>query len=119
VPGGGVENWGLGRRWMSRAINWYVRTLLRLPLRDNSGGFRCYRVAKLALLDFARLRSRGYAFQEEILFRLRRAGCRFEETPIVFRDRRHGSSKIDWRESVAALWIIALLRLETLGTPRS
>jgi dolichol-phosphate mannosyltransferase len=60
------------------------------------------------------VRSRGYAFQEEILFHCRVAGCRFEETPIVFRDRRYGTSKIDWRESVAALWIIFRLGMDNL-----
>ena len=58
--------------------------------------------------------SSGYAFQEEILYRCRRAGCQFAETPIVFRDRRYGTSKINWRESVTALWIIFRLGLENL-----
>jgi len=118
VSGGGVEGWSFSRHFMSQGINWYARLWLRLSTRDNSGAFRCYRVAKLAQIDLDRVRARGYAFQEEILYRCRRVGCRFEETPIVFRDRRYGTSKINWRESVAALWIIFRLGLENLrGVP--
>lgn len=113
VAGGGVVGWGLVRHFMSRAINFYARTLLRLSTRDNSGSFRCYRIAKLRELDFDRFVSRGYSIQEEILYRCRRIGCRFDETPIVFEDRRKGRSKISLRESVLAGWVI--LRLAVAG----
>lgn len=118
VPGGGVDGWGMSRHFMSQGINWYARLLLGLSTRDNSGAFRCYRVTKLAQIDLDQVRARGYAFQEEILYRCRRVGCRFEETPIVFRDRRYGTSKINWRESAAALWIIFRLGMENLTAPR-
>jgi dolichol-phosphate mannosyltransferase len=111
VPGGGVPGWPLKRRLMSKAINTYARFLLWLPARDTSGAFRCYRVASLAKLDFARILSRGYSFQEEVLYWCRRAGCRFGETPIIFEDRRYGSSKINRAEAIAALWIIFRLGL--------
>lgn len=114
VPGGGVTGWGPLRHFMSRGINCYARLLLRLKTRDNSGSFRCYRVSKLRDLDLDRVRARGYAFQEEILYRCRRIGCTFAETPIVFEDRRYGESKISMRETVAALWVIARLGLENL-----
>ena len=113
VVGGGVVGWGLKRHFMSRAINWYARILLRLPTLDNSGSLRCYRVARLAQLDLGRFFARGYAVQEELLYRLRRIGCRFEETPIVFEERRHGSSKINLREGLIALWV--MLRLALTG----
>jgi dolichol-phosphate mannosyltransferase len=119
VPGGGIEGWGPVRHFMSRGINWYARLLLGLSTRDNSGAYRCYRCAKLAQIDFDRVRARGYAFQEEILYRCRRVGGRFEETPIVFRDRRYGTSKINWRESVAALWIIFRLGMDNLCGTRA
>lgn len=109
VPGGGVEGWPLGRRWMSRAVNLYARCLLGLAPRDCSGAFRCYRTELLGRLDFAGVRSRGYSFQEEILWHLDRLGARFGEYPIVFSDRRRGKSKIDWREALAALWIILVI----------
>ncbi len=114
VQGGGVQGWGFKRHFMSRGINFYARCLLGLKTRDNSGSFRCYRVSKLAEIDFARVRARGYAFQEEILYRCRRVGCSFEETPIVFEDRRFGTSKIDWKESVAALWVIFRLGIDNV-----
>jgi dolichol-phosphate mannosyltransferase len=114
IPGGGIRGWGWLRHFMSRGVNWYSRLLLRLRTKDNSGSFRCYRVSKLAELDFDRIRSKGYAFQEEILYRCRRLGCRFEETPFVFEDRRHGSSKINAWEVLAALWSIFRLGLDNL-----
>jgi dolichol-phosphate mannosyltransferase len=118
VPGGGVEGWGPLRHVMSRGVNWYARLLLRLPTRDNSGSFRCYRVSKLAEIDLGRVRSKGYAFEEEILYRCRRVGCRFREVPIVFADRRHGQSKINTREVGRALWDILNLGVESArGAP--
>lgn len=114
VPGGGVVGWGLRRKFMSRGINWYARLWLGLRTRDNSGGYRCYRVAKLRELDLGKFLSRGYAFQEEVLYRCRRIGCRFVESPIVFEDRRYGRSKINYREGVAALIVIARLGIESL-----
>ena len=113
VAGGSVIGWGPRRYLMSRAINWYARVLLRLTTRDSSGSFRCYRVARLREIDFDRFLARGYAIQEEILYRLRRSGCRFAETPIIFEERRHGSSKISLVEGIAAGWII--LRLAITG----
>jgi dolichol-phosphate mannosyltransferase len=110
VPGGGVEGgFTLKRRFMSKGINTYARLMLGLTSRDNSGAFRCYRVSKLAEIDFDRIRSRGYSFQEEILFWCQAVGCRIGETPIVFKDRRAGSSKINMREAASALMILLQL----------
>jgi len=118
VPGGGVVGWGLKRHFMSSSVNFYARLLLGLTTRDNSGAFRCYRVAKLRELDLNKFRALGYAFQEEVLYRCRRIGCRFAETPITFEDRRYGESKINWREAVAALWVIFRLSIDRmLGVP--
>ena len=111
VPGGGVEGWPWRRKFMSRAINWYARLLLRLTPRDCSGGYRCYRTAVLRQIDLTAIRSRGYSFQEEILWRLKRAGARCRETPIVFIDRQRGQSKINLREAFGALWILFRLGL--------
>ena len=114
VTGGSVEGWGPLRYFMSGGINLYARCLLGLKTRDNSGSYRCYRIAKIGELNLDRILARGYAFQEEILYRCRRISCRFEEVPIVFADRRYGTSKINWRESVAALWVIFRLGIERL-----
>ena len=114
VPGGGVEGWPLKRHLMSRAVNLYARWLLGLRPKDCSGAFRCYRTNMLAQVDFDAIRSRGYSFQEEILWRLKRLGARFGETPIVFLERQHGVSKIDGGEALAALRIIFTLGLRNL-----
>ena len=110
VPGGGVQGWALKRQWMSRAINWYARLVLGLKTQDNSGSFRCYRVSKLREVQIERLRSKGYAIQEEMLFRCRLAGCRFEEVPFIYEERRYGETKINWREATSALSGLLLLR---------
>jgi dolichol-phosphate mannosyltransferase len=118
VSGGDIVGWGFKRHFMSRSVNLYARLLLGLSTRDNSGAFRCYRVAKLRELDFGQIRATGYAFQEEILYRLRRIGCRFAETPVVFEDRRYGSSKINMGEAFAAVGVIFQLGLDRLrGVP--
>jgi dolichol-phosphate mannosyltransferase len=114
VPGGKAVGWSLKRHFMSRSINLYARCLLWLRTRDNSGSYRCYRVSKLQELDLDLVRAKGYAFQEEILYRCRRVGCRFEETPIVFEDRRLGLSKINYKETLAALWVIFRLGIDNL-----
>ena len=111
VGGGGVEGWPLRRRLMSRGVNLYARCLLGLTPRDCSGSFRCYRTATLDKVDFDAVRARGYSFQEEILWHLKHAGARFGETPIVFADRRRGTSKINLSEAFGALWVIFMLGL--------
>jgi dolichol-phosphate mannosyltransferase len=109
VPGGRIEGWPSRRLWMSRGVNWYTRLMLRTTPADASSGFRCYRVATLARLPLDRIRSSGYAFQEEILWHLQRAGGRCGEVPITFADRTRGKSKINLREALAALYIITSL----------
>lgn len=112
IPGGGVSGWPWHRYVMSSCINWYTRCCLRLKARDCSGGYRCYRVARLAEIDLGEIRSRGYSFQQEMLWRLVRRGARVEETPIVFVDRKWGKSKIGWQVAASALWNIGRLGWE-------
>ncbi|WZO96383.1 polyprenol monophosphomannose synthase [Isosphaeraceae bacterium EP7] len=113
VPGGGVDgDFNFRRKFMSTGINVWARCFLGLKTRDNSGSFRCYRVSKLALIDFTKIRSRGYSFMEEILYWCRVVGCTFGETPIIFENRRAGFSKINKMEAVKALQIIAQIGLE-------
>jgi dolichol-phosphate mannosyltransferase len=112
VPGGGVEGgFTLKRRFMSSGINWYARLLLGLSSKDNSGAYRCYRVSKLSQIDLSKVRSRGYSFQEEILYWCKKVDCRIGETPILFENRRSGTSKINTREAASALWILLQLGL--------
>jgi dolichol-phosphate mannosyltransferase len=111
IPGGGSENWPLSRRLMSFGVNTTVRLLFRIPARDTSGGYRCYRVSKLRQTNLDGLWSRGYSFQQEVLYRCRRAGCRIGETPIIFGNRRAGSSKVNPREAARSMGIIVWLGL--------
>ena len=114
VPGGDIIGWSLKRHVMSQGINVYSRALLDLRTNDCSGAFRCYRIAKLREIDFTRFRSRGYAFQEEMLYRCARVGCRIAETPITFEDRIVGQSKINFREMLRAVRDLFLLGLDRL-----
>jgi dolichol-phosphate mannosyltransferase len=114
IEGGGAENWPLPRRLISRAVNAVVRLLMRLPAHDTSGAFRCYRVAKLRQADLEHLLSRGYSFQQEVLYRCRKAGCRIGETPIVFANRRAGASKVNPREAARSMAVILLVGVRAL-----
>ena len=109
VQGGGTEGWPFSRRFISGSVNVLTRLLLRPGAYDCSGGFRCYRVSKLPAVGLDRVISRGYSFQEEVLYRCRRAGCRIGETPIVFADRRGGKSKVNMREAVRSLAVLLYL----------
>jgi dolichol-phosphate mannosyltransferase len=110
--GGGTKDWPLGRRFMSWAVNSYARLLLGLKPKDTSGGFRCYRVSLLKQLDLSAIQSRGYSFQEEILWRLKKLRARMVEVPIVFADRQRGQSKINKHEAAAALRILFRLGMQ-------
>lgn len=114
VPGGGTVNWPLSRRLMSRGVNAVVRLLFRMQVRDASGGFRCYRVSKLRQTRLDRLRSRGYSFQQEVLYRCHLAGCRLGETPIIFDNRKFGKSKVSLKESVRSLATIVYMGVRSL-----
>ncbi len=114
IPGGRIEGWGLKRHFMSRSVNTAARWLLGLKVHDCSGSYRCYRTEKLAHLDFAAVRSRGYSFQEEILLHLAQVGAVTQETPITFVDRQHGQSKIHTGEALAAVRILFGLGLGAL-----
>ena len=109
TPDGGIEGWPLYRRWMSLAVNSYARIMLGLSVKDCSGAYRCYRATILRQLDLGQIRSQGYSYLEEILWRLKDCGARFGETPIVFVDRQRGKTKINWREALAAVIVILQL----------
>ncbi|HWX95997.1 MAG TPA: polyprenol monophosphomannose synthase [Solirubrobacteraceae bacterium] len=110
VPGGGVSDWGLLRRFVSEGGSTYARWVLGLKVRDLTGGFKCFRREVLEAINFDSVRSRGYAFQVELTYRAVRAGFRVVEVPIVFRDRQHGDSKMSWRIAAEAMWLVPRLR---------
>jgi dolichol-phosphate mannosyltransferase len=94
VPGGATPGWPARRRLLSRAGGWYARTLLRLPLRDVTSGYRAYRASLIRAIDLATVTSTGYGFQIDMSDRARRLGAVITEVPIVFRDRTAGKSKM-------------------------
>jgi dolichol-phosphate mannosyltransferase len=114
VPGGGALHWPWSRRLMSGSVNALVRLLLRIPARDSSGGYRCYRVSKLRQTNLDGLLSRGYSFQQELLYRCRRAGCTIGETPIVFENRRAGASKVNVKEALRSITVICWIGVGAL-----
>lgn len=111
VPGGGVAGWGLGRRALSRWGSLYARILLRLPVRDLTGGFKGWRRDLLAAVDPASAGARGYSFQVETTLRAVRAGGRVREVPIVFTERRAGRSKMTLGIALEAAWRVPALAL--------
>jgi dolichol-phosphate mannosyltransferase len=110
VPGGGVTEWGLLRRFISRGGSMYAGVVLGLRIRDLTGGFKCFRREVLEAIDFDNVRSQGYAFQVELTYRAVQAGFRVTEVPIVFRDRERGQSKMSWRIAAEAMWLVPRLR---------
>ena len=118
VPGGRIENWGPGRRWVSRAGSWYGRAVLGLGVRDLTGGFKCFRRTVLETIDLDALTAQGYTFQIETTFRAVRAGFRVMEIPITFVDREVGGSKMTKRIVAEAMWRVPLLRLGALRRRR-
>jgi dolichol-phosphate mannosyltransferase len=110
VPGGGVTDWGFFRRMLSRGGSWYARFILRVPVRDLTGGFKCFRRSTLEGIDFSQTHADGYGFQIELTYRTIRAGLRVKEIPIVFRDRKVGTSKMTTRIAVEAVWKVPALR---------
>jgi dolichol-phosphate mannosyltransferase len=112
VEGGGVENWSLPRRWISRGGSTYARAVLRLPIRDLTGGFKCFRREVLEAMDLESVSSRGYAFQVEMTYRALQLGFVVVEVPISFHERRAGASKMGRSIVFEAAWRIPKLRLE-------
>jgi len=111
VEGGGTENWGRGRRFVSAGGSFYARTLLGVPIRDLTGGFKCFRRKVLERIDLDAVHSKGYAFQIELTYRALRAGFTVVEVPIVFADRTHGDSKMSRAIFLEAVARVPELRL--------
>ncbi|HBQ21495.1 MAG: dolichyl-phosphate beta-D-mannosyltransferase [Deltaproteobacteria bacterium GWA2_38_16] len=109
IPGGGVENWNLFRRLLSRGGSLYSRFWLRLPYKDLTGGFKCFRSQVLKSLNLDSVRAEGYCFQVELTFRAHQKGFKIAEVPIIFPERTHGKSKISRKIVLEALWKVPLL----------
>ena len=106
VRGGGTTDWPVRRQLLSKWGNWYTRRALRLEPRDCTSGYRAYRASALAAIDPQSTGAEGYAFLTELIRRLTRRGYRIVETPIVFRDRTHGKSKMSGRIVVESMLLV-------------
>jgi dolichol-phosphate mannosyltransferase len=115
VPGGRLdERWGLGRLLLSSFGNAYARFILRLRVRDTTGGFRMWRSETLAALPLDKVKSNGYVFQVEMAYIAQRLGFDIHEIPIYFEDRRIGQSKMSFRIQVEAalrVWLLPFIHL--------
>ena len=114
IEGGGVTDWGLARRVISRSGSLFARVVLRLAPHDLTGGFKAWRASTLATVPRDGVRAGGYVFQIEMTYRATRVGARVVEVPILFRDRLAGTSKMSRRIIVEALFVVLRLRLDEL-----
>jgi dolichol-phosphate mannosyltransferase len=114
TKGGGVVDWGIGRRLISRCGSLFARVVLGLSPNDLTGGFKAWRATTLAAVPFDGVHAGGYVFQIEMTFRASRAGARVREVPITFHDRRVGQSKMSRRIVVEAFVVVVQLRVEEL-----
>ncbi|MEX2184054.1 MAG: polyprenol monophosphomannose synthase [Chloroflexota bacterium] len=114
TTGGGVVDWGLGRKLISRGGSLFARVVLGLPASDLTGGFKAWRASTLTNISFDGIHAGGYVFQIEMTYRAHGAGARVREVPITFRDRRVGQSKMSRRIVVEALVVVVQLRVESL-----
>jgi dolichol-phosphate mannosyltransferase len=111
VEGGGTRNWPVRRKILSRGGSLYARTILGIPVRDLTGGFKCFRREVLETIELDNVRSEGYSFQIEMTWRTIQKGFHIKEIPILFVDREHGQSKMNptiFREAVLMCWKLRL-----------
>jgi dolichol-phosphate mannosyltransferase len=111
IPGGGVENWGLGRRIVSRGGCLYAQMILRVPVRDLTGGYKCFNRRVLEAIGVDQMHADGYGFQIELTYRTLKAGFHVREVPSVFHERRAGQSKMSTRIATEAVWKVPALKL--------
>jgi dolichol-phosphate mannosyltransferase len=114
ISGVNVVNWPMSRLLLSYYANVYSRLVTGLPLRDATGGFKCFHRRVLEAIDLNAVRSNGYSFQIEMSFRAFRKGFRIKEIPIVFVDRQAGTSKMSKSIVREAIWMVWRLRLSAL-----
>ncbi|HEY2604047.1 MAG TPA: polyprenol monophosphomannose synthase [Thermoleophilaceae bacterium] len=111
VRGGAVSDWGLARRMLSRGGCWYAQHVLGVPVRDLTGGFKCFNRKVLEEIHIESVHADGYGFQIELTYYAIKAGFKVVEIPITFRERRVGTSKMSPRIAIEAVWKVPALRL--------
>jgi len=114
ISGVNVINWPMKRLLLSYYANVYARIVTGLPVRDGTGGFKCFRREVLEALDLDAVRSNGYIFQIEVSLRVWKKGFSIKEIPIIFMDRERGTSKMSKDIVREAIWKVWYLRLMTL-----
>ena len=113
VDGGGIHNWGMGRKLISRGGSIYARTILGMPFQDMTGGYNAWRRKVLEAVDISTLRSEGYAFQIELKWRAWKKNFKVVEFPILFEDRTAGKSKMSKRIVIEAMMRVAGMRINS------
>lgn len=114
VNGISVVNWPLSRLMLSYFASKYTRLITGMPVKDPTGGYKCFRVEVLKAIDLDRIRSGGYSFQIEMNFKAWKHGFRHVEIPIIFVDRRVGRSKMSKAIIREAVFMVWRLRLRSL-----
>jgi dolichol-phosphate mannosyltransferase len=115
VPGGGITEWGAARRLISRGGSLYSRVVLGVPVRDLTGGFKCFRREVLESIELNTVNASGYSFQVEMTYRVLKAGFEVIEVPITFRERQAGSSKMSNSIVIEAAWRVPAIRISSFG----
>lgn len=110
IKGGGVVNWGLIRKFISRGGGLYSRIILGINIHDLTGGFKCFRRSVLEKINVNELKSNGYSFQVETTYKTFLNKFKIKEIPIIFEDRRVGQSKMSSKIFLEALWMIIKLK---------
>jgi dolichol-phosphate mannosyltransferase len=109
IPEGKIVGWNMWRHFTSTSATWASRFFLKLYTKDVTAGFRCFRREALEKINFETVKSNGYAFQEELLFRIEQANLSIKEIPVIFNDRRHGKSKLSRKDIIE--FFVTILRL--------
>jgi dolichol-phosphate mannosyltransferase len=114
IPQGGIEGWGPGRHFISKGGSFYSRTILGLPIRDLTSGYKAYSRRALEAINLAEVHSNGYSFQIEMTYRAIRRGMRVKEVPILFVDRTLGHSKMSRKVFLEAVGMVWKLRFDAM-----
>ncbi|HBU06616.1 MAG TPA: dolichyl-phosphate beta-D-mannosyltransferase, partial [Candidatus Magasanikbacteria bacterium] len=110
ITGGKIIGWGWLRKFMSNGAMWFSRLLLGLQAKDVTAGFRCFRRQVLEKIELDKIKSNGYAFQEELLYKTQKLGFIIKEIPVTFIDREEGKSKLSKKDIWEFFWIIIKLK---------
>ncbi len=110
VTGVNVVNWPLSRLFLSYGANLYTRIITGMPIKDSTGGFKCFKAEALKKIDLSKVKSNGYGFQIEMNYRMWKSGAKIKELPIIFIDRRSGYSKMNKKIIYEAIFLVWKLK---------